>query len=118
MTHPLNAVLDGVARGEYPANDWRVDVLSPLTGKVDVILGLTGHCVVTGAFGSDARERIQATDPATAMTAPFLGWIASQLGSGCGTYDALLLARGTGVGAPEWVTRIDELEHPRVARAQ
>jgi GNAT superfamily N-acetyltransferase len=118
MTHPLHAVLDGVAQGTYPPSDWQVDVLPPLEGKLDVIVGLTGHCVLTGAFNADARARIAATDPSTAMTAPFLTWIAEQLDGRVGTYDALLLAHGTGAGAPDWLVPIDDLDHPRVERAQ
>src|SRR5436190_24117181 len=118
MTHPLSGILDGVARGNYPPNDWQVDAVPPLDGAVEVIVGLTGHCVVTGAFDDDARARIAATDPATAMTAPFLVWLAEQLDARIGTYDALLLAHGTGAGAPEWLEPIDALDHPRVERAQ
>jgi GNAT superfamily N-acetyltransferase len=118
MTHPLRSILDGVARGNYPPNDWHVDALPPLDGKVEVIVGLTGHCVLTGAFDDDARSRIAATDPSTAMTAPFLTWIAEQLDRRVGTYDALLLAHGTGAGAPDWLEPIDDLDHPRVQRAQ
>ena len=118
MTHPLHAILEGVARGVYPPNDWRVDVLPPLDGPVDVITGFTGHCVLTGEFRDDACERLARTDPSTAMTAPFLAWIAEQLGSGIGTYDALLAAAGTGAGQPEWLERVDAFEHARVDRAQ
>jgi GNAT superfamily N-acetyltransferase len=118
MTHPLHALLDGVALGEYPPNDWNVEVLPPLDGRCEVIAGFTGHCVLTGAFADKARAHIAATDPSTAMKAPFLAWIAEQLGSGIGTYDALLLARGTGAGAPGWAERVDTFEHPRVERAR
>jgi hypothetical protein len=118
MTHPLQGILDGVARNKYPANDWHVEVLPPLEGKLQVIVGLTGHCVVTGGFDEDARARIIETDPATAMSAPCLMWIAEQLDARVGTYDALLLAHGTGAGAPDWLEPIDDLDHPRVERAQ
>jgi RimJ/RimL family protein N-acetyltransferase len=47
----------------------------------------------------------------------FLNWVATQLGSRPTTFDALLCARGTGQGAPDWLHRVDDLDPPRVARA-
>jgi GNAT superfamily N-acetyltransferase len=116
--HPLRAVLDAAARGEFPPPDGRIDVLPPPDGRADVILGFTGHFVLAAPIdAAEVAARVPEGDFSIPMSAPFLMWIAEKLGSRPTTFDALLCATGSGDGPPDWLHEVDGFDHPRVARA-
>ena len=116
--HPLRALLDAAARGEYPPADGGFDVLPPPDGLADVMLGFTAPFVLAAPIDAAAvAARLPEGDLSVPMSAAFLMWIAEQLGSRPGTFDALLCATGVGGGAPPWLPEVDGLDHPRVARA-
>jgi hypothetical protein len=116
--HPLAAILDAAASGSYPPADGAVDVLPPVDHLAGIALGFTAHFVFAGAIDVAAvRARTSDGDLSVPMSARFLNWLADELGSNPGTFDALFCARGTGTGAPSWLHEIDAPEHPRVQRA-
>ena len=116
--HPLARVLADAACGKYPPDDGRVDVMPALDGRADAMVGFTGHWVLAADIDPElVHAQLPDGDFSAPMSAVFLHWVAAQLGSRPGTFDALLCALGTGEGAPDWLTPIEDLEHPRVARA-
>jgi GNAT superfamily N-acetyltransferase len=111
-------VLDAAARGRFPPTDGRVEVLPPPDGRADVMLGFTGHFVLAAPVDvAEVAARLPSGDFSVPLSATFLMWIAEQLGSRPGTFDALLCATGTGAGVPSWLRETHALDHPRVARA-
>jgi hypothetical protein len=116
--HPLAHVLDEAARGRFPPADGVGEVLPSPGGRADAIVGFTAHWYIAADVDPDVvRARLPRGDFSVPMSAPFLNWLAEQLGSRPATFDALLCALGTGAGTPDWLAPIDDLEHPRVARA-
>ncbi len=116
--HPLRALLDAAARGQYPPADGGFDVLPPPDGRADVMLGFTAHFVFAAPIeAAEIAARLPEGDFSVPMSAAFLTWIGEQLGSRAGTFDALLCATGDGGGPPSWLHEVDGLDHPRVARA-
>jgi hypothetical protein len=113
MTHPLRELLDGAARGEFPPNDWRTEVVRPPDRFRGVVIGMTGHVVIA----ADVGDEFAAMDPVDAMSARTLVRLGDALGARPGTYDALLVAQGTGAGSAEWLEERDAFPHARVERA-
>jgi hypothetical protein len=116
--HPLRALLDAAACGEYPPADGGFDVLPSPDGLADVMLGFTAHFVLASSIEpAEIAARLPEGDLSVPMSAAFLTWIAEQLGSRPTTFDALLCAIGDGAGPPPWLHEVDGIDHPRVARA-
>ncbi len=116
--HPLVRVLADAAHGRFPPNDGVIDVAPAVDGRADAMVGFTGHWVLAADIDPElVHARLPDGDFSAPMSAVFLNWVAAQLGSRPGTFDALLCALGTGDGMPDWLTRVDDLDHPRVARA-
>jgi len=84
----------------------------------DALVAFTGHHVL--AADVDAAE-VAARWPPGELSLPFapasLNWLADRLGRTPGTHDALLVAIGTGTGAPPWLQPADDAVHPRIDRA-
>jgi hypothetical protein len=116
--HPLAARFHDAAHGVFPPADGIVEVVPSPGPPCDAIVGFTGHFVIAGDL--DARE-VARRMPPDDFSVPFspgsLQWLASELGLEPATYDALLVTIGDGEGAPAWLRRADDLEHPRVDRA-
>ncbi len=118
MTHPLGALLERAARGIYPPADGGFDVLPAPPGRADVMLAFTGHFVLAADIDAEEiRARVPPGDFSIPMSTAFLAWLGERLGSAAATHDALLVALGTGAGAPAWLQPIDASTHPRVERA-
>jgi hypothetical protein len=117
MTHPLRVLLDAAARGVFPPNDWRTEVLPAPERPRGVIVGMTGHAVIAAAVGAATAREVRQMDPVTAMHAPTLARLAERLDARLGTYDAVFVACGTGEGTPAWLHEHDEYAHARVERA-
>jgi GNAT superfamily N-acetyltransferase len=117
--HPLAAMLDAAARGSYPEPDGDVELLAPLTGAADAMIGFTGHFVLTARVPPDEfRARVPPGDFSVPMSAGSLAWIAACSGRRPGTFDAALACGGGGAGAPEWLVPLTDTTHPRIARAR
>jgi GNAT superfamily N-acetyltransferase len=117
--HPLSAVLEDAAQGRYPEPDGVVDVLPPLPGAADAMIGFTGHFVLAaGIAAAEVAARVPNGDLSVPMSSAFLTWVGAQIGSRPGTFDALLCASGRGAGEPDWLVRETDATHPRIARAR
>jgi len=111
-------MLDAAARGEFPPPDGILEVFPSASGRADAIVGFTAHFVLAADIDEAAvRARVPAGDFSVPLSAPFLTWLGEQLHSRATTFDALLAAIGTGSGVPEFLHEVDDLDHPRVARA-
>jgi hypothetical protein len=116
--HPLSAVLDAAARGRFPPADGAVEVLGPLPGPADAVIGFTAHCYVAcDVAPAEVAARVAPGDLSVPMSAAFLGWLGGRIRSRPLTVDALLCTAGTGDGPPDWLRRDTSLDHPRVERA-
>jgi GNAT superfamily N-acetyltransferase len=113
----LAQMLDDAARGRFPPADGRVEVV-PSLGRVDALIGFTAHWVLAADVESaEVAAQLPDGDFSAPMSAAFLGWIAQRTNRRSATFDALLCARGTGDGAPEWLVETADVAHPRVERA-
>lgn len=116
--HPLRALLDGAAAGRFPPPDGKLEVVPSPGGRADAMIGMTGHFMLAADLDPKVvAANIPADDLAAPMSARTLDWIAQQLDSRAGTFDALLCRIGGGSGAPAWLREVDDADHPRVARA-
>jgi len=112
------------AAGAPPPADGAVEVLPPLPGPVDAVLGFTAHSVVVaGVDPAAVRRRLPAGDLGAPLEAPFLTWLADHLGGEPGSVDVVLAAPGLpGPTVPAAAglalrSRPDLAGHARVARA-
>ena len=117
--HPLGRMLDEAARGRFPPFDFAVEVVDPLPGLFDVLVGFTGHYVLAAPVPA---EEVQAQLPEGDLTAPvqppFLTWLGQRLGTGAGILDGVLAAVGTGRGADLLAPVPDLAEHSRAVAAR
>jgi GNAT superfamily N-acetyltransferase len=116
--HPLGQRLHDAARGVFPPADGIVEVVPSPGPPCDAIVGFTGHFVIAADLDADAvGQRMPPGDFSVPFSPGSLQWLASTLGLQPATYDALLVTIGDGTGAPDWLRRVDHLDHPRVDRA-
>jgi hypothetical protein len=120
-THPLAAVLEGVAAGRFPPADGGVDVLPPDADGTRAVVALTGHAYVLADVEATELERRMPSrwrgGFGAALHPGVLGW----LGAGereIGTVDVVLAARGVGAASSPPVEINGILaQHARVQRA-
>ena len=117
--HPLAHVFEAAAAGRFPDPDGGIDVFPELPGPADGLFGFTAHFAVAAPI---PREEVLARVPpgnfSFPMSAPFVTWIAERIGARPGVLDAVLCARGRGIGAPPWLVPEPDADHPRVERAR
>jgi GNAT superfamily N-acetyltransferase len=117
--HPLMRVFEDAAAGQFPDADGGVDVFPELPGPADGLFGFTAHFAVAAPIPpAEVLARIPPGNFSFPMSAPFVTWIAERIGAGPGVLDAVLCARGRGIGAPPWLVPEPDNDHPRVARAR
>ncbi len=117
-THPLRALLDDAAAGRFPPADGLIEVVPSPGGRVDAIVGLTGHFMLAADIDPDTvAARIPSGDLSLPMSAATLSWLGQRLESSPATFDVLLCRVGDGAGAPAWMREVDGHDHPRVERA-
>ena len=121
MPHAFSQVLQRIALGEFPPVDGVVEVLAPLQGKADVLFGLTGHWVLAAEIDEmQLMAQLPPGDFSAPMSAATVAWIALQLGTTAGPFDAVFvgIASGDASGVDSiGLERVEDLEHPRVRRA-
>ena len=116
MSHPLEALLADAARGDFPPADGSTLVTGPPPGRAWAVVAFTAfHVVASGVPEDEVRAHLDPDDLASAALPPFLDWLAERSGRTAGVFDMTLAALGTGHGAD--LERIDDPDHPRVARA-
>jgi hypothetical protein len=114
----LRALLADAAAGRFPPPDGTVRVLPSPAGHLDAVLGFTGHHVVAAAVDEAwVRAHLHPDDVAGPMRAHFLAALGDELGAEPGSLDVVLVAPGEG-GRPEGLHEVEDVEHPRVARAR
>jgi GNAT superfamily N-acetyltransferase len=112
------AMLRAAAAGMPPPPDGAVEVLAPLPGPVDAVLGFTAHSVVVaGVDPAAVHRRLPAGDLGAPLQAPFLAWLADQLGADPGSLDVVLAAPGL-AGVPARVTPDGRERVPPPGRAR
>lgn len=120
MSHPLVAVLERAAAGEFPAADGGTDVLPPDGDRVRAIVAFTGHAYVLADVdpGEVARRQSDGTGGGFggAMAPAVQQWLGGD-GGEIGSIDVVLAAAG-GLSPAGSLQRRDEYrDHPRVRRA-
>jgi hypothetical protein len=116
--HPLRALLDDAAAGRFPPADGLIEVVPSPGGRVDAIVGLTGHFMLAADIDPEEfAARVPSGDLSLPMSPAILSWLGRRLRSTPTTFDVLLYRVGDGAGAPAWMTEVDGHDHPRVERA-
>jgi hypothetical protein len=117
--HPLSAVLDACAHGQFPPADGAVDVLPPDSDGARAVVAMTGHAyVLAGVDPADLARELGGSDGGFggALMPRVLTWLAGDDRT-IGSIDVVLVAAGTGAAAARiTTTRYDG--HPRVLRAR
>ncbi len=115
-THRLVTVLEGAARGVFPAPDGRVEVLGPPTGPAMAVVAFTGHHIVAACAPEPwVREQLPDGDFLAPMSPRFLAALGRELGRRDDGVDVLLAAEGLAGDAHLTETARDA--HPRVLGA-
>ena len=117
--HPLHAVLIAAADGRFPPADGGVDVHPPDGRGTVACVEFTGHAVVLTTCDAASLARRGANGFGGATQPDLLRWLAGPTGQ-IGSHDAVLVARGSGVGSGGGTLepRADLDDHPRVRRAR
>jgi hypothetical protein len=120
VPHPLAAVLERAAAGQFPAADGGTDVLPPDDHGVLAIVAFTGHAYVLADADPTELAKRQ-TDGAAggfvgAIAPAVQQWLAGD-DREIGSLDVVLAATGGLTPAATLQRRDDQLDHPRVRRA-
>jgi GNAT superfamily N-acetyltransferase len=116
--HPLRATLNSAAEGTFPAADMAVEILGPPPGRADAVVAFSGHNVIAAPVDpAEVRAQLTDGDPGGPMSAPFLTWLGTRLGTTPGMLDVVLVANGVPT-TTELARREGTDAHARVARAR
>jgi hypothetical protein len=112
-------LLHAAARGTFPPEDGRTDVVGPVDGAAAAVLSFTAHHVV--AAGVPADEVLAQVDPGDLkgpLAPGVLAWLAGRTGLVAGSLDVVLawVPERSMTGAV--VHEVEPGEHPRVVRAR
>ncbi|MFD4906385.1 GNAT family N-acetyltransferase [Kitasatospora purpeofusca] len=120
-TRGLREILADAGGGVFPPSDGSVTVVPQPSPREAGVLSLSAHAVV---FTDEDPEWVRATlaatpsDPLAApLCPPFLTAFARRTGRENGNIDLLTVADRLPGGPPLPLTRVADLEHPRVVRA-
>ena len=115
----FSSVLEEAARGKLPAPDDRVEVIGEDPGRAFGVLAFPAHFYVLAPVEPEwVGQFLRPGDYGAPLGARFLTALASRLGAGLGTVDAVLAARAHG-GGDSWGLRpLGGAAHRRVERAQ
>lgn len=115
--HPLRRLLLDAAEGRFPPADLQVEVLGAPPGRSDAVVAFSGHNVVAAPIApTEVLRQLPDGDPAAPMSAAFLGWLGSKLGTVPGVLDVVLVADRVDA-ATALEPRDDAEGHGRVERA-
>lgn len=121
MGRTLRDILDGAARGEFPAADGGTTVVAPDGERDAGVIAFTAHAVVfTGEDPAWVRAQLAAVDSdplAAALHPRFLTALLDRTGRRTDTIDLLTVASPLPGPPPLPLVEIDDPAHPRVARA-
>jgi hypothetical protein len=118
--HPLVAILEDAAGGEFPPADGVVEVLPPDAHGTVAVVAFTGHAFVLADVTVDGLERHlgdrRAGGFGAALMPTVLAWLAGD-DLTIGSIDVVLVAAGTGEATSATATTRHD-GHPRVVRAR
>jgi GNAT superfamily N-acetyltransferase len=111
-------LLHAAARGAFPPEDGRTEVVGAVAGAPAAVLSFTAHHVVAVDLPADeVLARVDPQDLKGPLAPGVLAWLAERTGLVAGSLDIVLAwVAGTVGGAP--VTEVEPGEHPRVVRAR
>lgn len=113
-------LLHAAARGAFPPEDGRTEVVSAVAGAPAAVLSFTAHHVVAADVPADeVLARVDPADLKGPLAPAVLAWLSSRTGLVSGSLDVLLAwvpERGVDFGSE--VRPVEAGEHPRVDRAR
>jgi GNAT superfamily N-acetyltransferase len=117
VSSALGALLDRVARGEFPAADGRVDVFPAPERVHAAVLSFSAHLVVAADVDATQVHELAPSGDfhAWGQVAP---WLAQQCGGTGFAGDVVLATIADGRPRPVDLQHVDGYEHPRVAFAR
>jgi len=117
VSHPLAAILERAAQGDFPAADGATDLL-PADDDTFAVVSFTGHAyVLADVDPADVALRLDGGGGFGGALAPgVVSWLADADRS-IGSIDVVLVANGTGRDEPTLPRGDDHVGHSRVQRA-
>jgi hypothetical protein len=113
-------LLHAAARGAFPPEDGRTEVVAAVAGAPAAVLSFTAHHLV--AADVPAEEVLARVDPGDLkgpLAPGVLAWLAERTGLVAGSLDVVLAWRpGTAAAAGPAVREVEPADHPRVDRAR
>lgn len=113
-------LLHAAARGMFPPEDGRTEVVPAVEGAPAAVLSFTAHHVVAADLPADeVLARVDPRDLKGPLAPGVLAWLAERTGLYAGSLDVLFAWRADRAAAPEGlaVERVQRPDHPRVVRA-
>lgn len=121
MADGLREILDGAARGVFPAPDGGTTVVAQPSARDAGVLAFTGHSVVfTDEDPAWVRRTLAEADCdalAATMNVRFLSAFLERTGRRTDTIDVVTVARPLPGGPPPGLAEVGDPGHPRVAAA-
>ena len=115
--HPLAAMLDAAARGNFLRLTVGSRCCHRRPGRADAMIGFTGHFVLAATIdAAEVAARSRPRDFSVPMSASFLMWFAGSSGR---SRQPSTRCSAPSAPAPvaRWLHETDAADHPRVARA-
>ena len=113
-------LLHAAARGAFPPEDGRTEIVGAAVGAPAAVLSFTAHHVVAADVPADeVLARIDPADLKGPLAPGVLAWLAERTGLAAGSLDVVLAwvpERATSAGPV--VREVAPGDHPRVARAR
>jgi len=113
-------LLHAAARGAFPPEDGRTDVVGAVAGAPAAVLSFTAHHVVAADVpAAEVLERVDPQDLKGPLAPGALTWLAGRTGLVAGSLDVLMAWLPDRAGGPALEVReIEADDHPRVVRAR
>lgn len=113
-------LLHGAARGSFPPEDGRTDVVGAVAGAPAAVLSFTAHHVVAADVpAEEVLARVDPQDLKGPLAPGVLAWLAERTGLVAGSLDVVLAwVPGRAAGEASVIQEIEPAAHPRVERAR
>ena len=113
-------LLHGAARGAFPPEDGRTEVVGAVAGAPAAVLSFTAHHVVAADLpAGEVHARVDPQDLKGPLAPAVLAWLAERTGLVAGSLDVVLAwvpGRAAASGVP--MREVEPAGHPRVERAR
>ena len=112
-------LLHAAARGSFPPEDGRTEVVAAVTGAPAAVLSFTAHHVVAADVpADDVLARVDPADLKGPLAPGVLAWLAERTGLVAGSLDVVLAWVPERAGEGSSVREVEPAAHPRVDRAR